>query len=103
MKNKYIKLTKLSDDVFGKLGLPHPNFINVGHVLAGWCVDEPIIGEQLYLYPFNKKEHMPVAWTSVLKNIDLENMVLKTKNSTYRIEIINEDETISALTKRGNG
>ena len=87
MKNKYIILEKLEDLKFSG---NHPNGINKGYKLQGWCVDEPIIGEQLFLYVTNDFRTTPSCWASRLVDIDMDNMVLETANSKYKIEI-NED------------
>src|SRR5690606_166527 len=84
MKGKYIILEKLKDLKFGG---NHPNGVNKGYKLQGWCVDEPIIGEQLFLYVTNDFKVSPSAWTSRLVNIDMNNMILETANSKYKIEI----------------
>jgi hypothetical protein len=98
LKGKYLKLTKQEDLKFGG---NHPNNINKGYVLRGWCVNEPIIGEQLFLYMSNSLAVTPNAWTSRLVNIDMENMILETKNSKYSIEIDEdaEDITLEVLQK----
>lgn len=95
LKNKYIILEKLSDDMFGG---NHPNGVNVGSIaVQGYALYEPTVGEQFCLFSSLEdvkigeaiipKEQLLTSWTSAVKEIDLENMILKTKNSTYKILI----------------
>ena len=84
MKDKYIILEKLEDLKFGG---KHPNGVNKGYKLQGWCIEEPIIGEQLFLYMTNDFRTTPSSWTSRLVDIDMDNMILETANSKYKIEI----------------
>lgn len=81
--NKFVNLTKLSDDVFGG---NHPNGINEGHVLSGIVLKKPMIGEQFYLY--GTKLSGPKAWTSKVVEINEEENLIKTKNSTYRVDVV---------------
>lgn len=90
--NKYLILEKQEDLRFEG---NHPNGINKGYKLKGWCVHKPIIGEQLFLYISKSIKTSPSSWTSRLVNIDMENMMLETKNSKYKISI---DEGIEDLT-----
>jgi hypothetical protein len=90
LKNKYIILEKLD----GKFRQDLP-IGNKG--IQGWCLVEPQIGFQFYLYTSLEdvkigeavipKEDLVCAWTSEVKSIDLENNIIKTKNSTYQFTI----------------
>lgn len=84
LKNKNITLIKLSDDKFNGR---HPNGVFTGSKISGYVKSEPKIGEQLYLYYSLKLTSTYSAWTSAVKSIDYDNMILKTENSTYKIEI----------------
>lgn len=85
MKDKYIKLTKLEDLRFDG---NYPNGINVGNTsIQGICVDEPKIGEQLFM---QAGFGYSTCWTSKVTKFDEENMLLHTKNSIYKIEIHEE-------------
>ena len=85
IKNKYLLLTKVSDDKFKG---NHPNGINVGSTLIqGYAKMGIVKGEQLFLFPFLKINSSPNAWTSIVVSFDKKTMMLKTKNSTYKIEI----------------
>ena len=95
LKNKYVILEKLD-------GKYRPDMLIGNREVQGWCLEEPTVGFSLYLFyaPKNVKigeveipaEDLPCAWTSTLKEIDYENMILTTKNSTYKIEI-RDDKT----------
>ena len=93
--NKHLILTKLEDN---KYGGNHINGVNVGsQEVQGYCLDEITPGQQLYLYSSNEdvhigdfkvpKEELLCAWTSIVESFDEENMLLKTANSLYKIEI----------------
>lgn len=85
MNNKYITLTKLSDDAFNG---SHPNGIYVGNSsIQGYPKNGINVGEQLFLFPSLKNESNPNAWTSQVVSFNKKNMILKTKNSTYKIDI----------------
>lgn len=92
LEGKYLKLHKIEDLKFGG---NHPNNINVGYILRGWCIDEPRVGGALYLYISKSIQMAPNCWTSIVTNIDYENMKLQTKNSVYSIEIDDEAEDIT--------
>lgn len=90
MVGKYVVLTKLD----GK----NNQFLQIGSKeIQGFCLEEPTVGYQFFLYNCIKGvevmgalipcHDLPVAWTSRVESIDLENGVIKTKNSTYEIEI----------------
>lgn len=90
LKNKYLILEKL--DGTYRVDLPIGN-----KEIQGFCLDEPKIGQQLYLYTSNEdvkigeaiipKENLLCAWTSTIREIDFENNLIKTRNSIYRYEI----------------
>jgi hypothetical protein len=87
MKDKYLILTKISDDKFNG---NHPNGINIGSTeVQGFNYDGIRLGEKLYLYQW--REVPPTAWTSTVESFNEENMILKTKNSTYKITIKDEN------------
>ena len=90
MIGKYIILEKL-DGTF-RQDLPLGN-----KKVQGYCLNETKVGEQFMLYnsPTDiviggatiPKEDLLVAYTSVVREIDLENNIIKTANSTYKFEI----------------
>ena len=93
MKGKFIILEKLD----GKFRQDLP----VGNTLIrGYCLEEPKVGYQFFLYSSAEdvkigesvipKEDLLTAWTSVVREIDLENNIIKTANSVYKIEIRDE-------------
>jgi hypothetical protein len=88
---KYIILEKLSGERY------RPDMIVGDKSVQGYCLENPQKGYQFYLYTSPTditigeavipKGELPCAWTSVVQEIDLENGLIKTKNSTYKIEI----------------
>lgn len=84
IKGKFIVLLKTADNKFkGR----HPNGVTVGHVLEGYALEEIKIGEQLYLYPYDKPkmDNYPQAWTS--KILSFKDNIITTENSTYEVVI----------------
>ena len=89
MISKYIILEKLDGSFRQDLPLGNKE-------IQGYCLHEPKIGEKFMLYnsPTDiiieeatiPKEDLLVAYTSVVKEIDLENNIIKTANSTYKFE-----------------
>ena len=90
MKGKFVILEKLD----GKFRQDLP----VGNTLIrGYCLEEPKVGYQFFLYSSAEdvkigesvipKEDLLTAWTSVVREIDLENNIIKTANSVYKFEI----------------
>ena len=90
MIGKYIILEKLDGSFRQDLPLGNKE-------IQGYYLHEPKIGEQFMLYnsPTDiiigeatiPKEDLLVAYTSVVKEIDLESNIIKTANSTYKFEI----------------
>ena len=90
LKNKYLILEKLD----GKF---RQDMVVGDKSVRGWCIEPPTIGQQFYLYNCIKDvevmgavipcNELPVSWTSRVEEIDLENGVIKTANSIYKIEI----------------
>lgn len=90
LKNKYLILEKLD----GKF---RQDMLVGDKSIRGYCLDEPTVGHQFFLYNCIKDvevmgavipcNELPVSWTSRVESIDLENFTIKTKNSTYKIEI----------------
>jgi hypothetical protein len=90
MKGKYVILEKLEGSF--RQDLPNGN-----KEIRGWCLEEPRVGYALYLYSsledvkirdaVIRKEDLPCAWTSQVKEIDLDNQMIRTKNSVYKFEI----------------
>jgi hypothetical protein len=79
---KYLKLQKVSDDRSDKT---HFTQIPIGSIeIQGFWDEEIRIGEQLLLYP-SEKGGSPICWTSRVVKFDLENKIIETKNSTYKI------------------
>jgi hypothetical protein len=91
MKNKYVVLEKLSGERY------RPDMPVGDKSVQGYCLEEPMVGYQFYLYtsPTDvkigeaviSKEQLLCAWTSKVASIDLENGIIKTRNSTYKIAI----------------
>lgn len=89
LKNKYLILEKL--DGTYRVDLPIGN-----KDIQGYCLEEPKVGFAFYLYSSNEdvklgeavipKEDLLCAWTSAVREIDFENNLIKTNNSTYRYE-----------------
>jgi hypothetical protein len=90
--NKTVKVTKLSDDVFNG---NHPNNINEGYTKEGLIIFEPIIGYPLVLSKKVKLKgsffNIPIFYTSNIKNIDYKKLIINTENSTYQIDIIDDE------------
>lgn len=90
LKNKYLILEKLD----GKF---RQDMLVGNKEVRGFCLDEPTVGQQFYLYNCIKDvevmgavipcNDLPVSWTSRVKEIDLENGIIKTANSIYKVEI----------------
>lgn len=90
LKNKYLILEKLD----GKF---RQDMIVGNKEVRGFCLNEPTVGHQFFLYNCIKDvevmgaiipcNELPVAWTSRVEEIDLEANIIRTKNSTYKIEI----------------
>ena len=90
MKGKYLILEKLD----GKF---RQDMLVGDRSIQGYCLEEPKVGYQFFLYNSPEdvkigevvipKEDLPCAWTSTVREIDLENNIIKTNNSTYRYEI----------------
>lgn len=93
MKGKFVILEKLD----GKFRQDIP----IGNTLIrGYCLEPPKVGYQFYLYSSAEdvkigdytvpKEDLPCSWTSVVREIDLENKIITTANSVYKFEIKDE-------------
>lgn len=93
MKGKFVILEKL-DGKF-RQDLPIKNTL-----IRGYCLEEPKVGYQFFLYSSAEdvkigesvipKEDLLTAWTSVVREIDLENNIIKTANSVYKFEVKDE-------------
>ncbi len=91
MKGKYLILEKLSGERFRQ------DMLVGDRSVQGYCLEEPTVGYQLFLYNCIKDidvmgatipcRDLPIAWTSIVQEIDLVNNILKTKNSIYKIEV----------------
>lgn len=89
LKNKYLILEKLE-------GKYRQDMLVGDKSIRGWCIEPPTVGYQFYLYNCVKDvevmgtvipcHDLPVAWTSTIESIDLENGIIKTRNSTYKIK-----------------
>ena len=90
MVGKYIILEKLDGSYRQDLPLGNKE-------IQGYCLHEPKVGEQFMLYnsptdivigdAIIPKEDLLVAYTSIVREIDLDNNIIKTANSTYKFEI----------------
>jgi len=89
MKDKYLILTKISDDRFNG---NHPNGVNVGStIIQGYARMGIVEDEQLFLFPSLKFTSSPNAWTSKVVSFDKKTKILKTVNSTYKIKVKKDD------------
>jgi hypothetical protein len=94
LKGKYIILEKLSGERY------RADMLVGNRDVQGWCIEPPQVGYAFYLYTSPEdvkigdavipKEDLLCAWTSRVDSIDLENNIIKTANSTYKIEIKDE-------------
>ncbi len=87
IKGKYVILQKIADNRFNG---EHPNGVYVGNILEGYALEEIKIGEQLYLYPYDKPkmDNHPCAWTSkVMSYTSMGDHYITTENSTYEVVI----------------
>lgn len=90
MKNKYIVLEKL----YGKF---RQDMLVGDRSVQGYCLELPKIGYPFYLYNSLEdiniggatipKEDLVCDWTSQVREIDLDNQIIKTANSVYKFEI----------------
>ena len=86
-KFKYLILTKLSSDNENSKNNPESR---VGYQdIRGYCTEQPRVGHQLLLYATTSSNDPRMCWTFKIQNIDYENKIIKTLNSTYSYEIIN--------------
>ena len=95
LKGKYIILEKLSGEKY------RPDMLVGDRSIRGYCLEPPKVGYQFFLFYAPKdveigeavipKEDLPCSWTSIVKEIDWENNIIKTANSVYKFEI-KEDE-----------
>ena len=91
MKGKYVILEKLSGERY------RADMLVGDRSVQGYVLEEPKVGYQFYLYNCVKDvevmgaiipcHDLPIAWTSVVREIDLENNIIKTANSIYKMEI----------------
>lgn len=91
MVGKYVVLQKLDGKKY------RPDMLVGDRSVQGYCIEPPTIGHQFFLYNCIKDievmgavipcNELPVSWTSRVESIDLENRIIKTANSTYKIEI----------------
>lgn len=77
-KNKYIILEKLEGTF--RVDLPTGNT-----EIQGYCRHGIEVGKELYLYSHPIKGVRADSWTSVV--VSIENDIIKTKNSIYKIII----------------
>lgn len=94
MIGKYIILEKLSGERY------RPDMFPGNREIQGFCLELPQAGYPFYLYTSPEdvkigetvipKEDLMCAWTSAVREVDLEKGIIKTTNSTYKIEIKNE-------------
>jgi len=85
------RLTKLSDDKFNG---NHPNGIFEGYIKEGNNIypEKPTAGEPFYLDTMHTSR--------VIEEMD-DNGVFKTKNSTYRLEVLQSDNSIDEKLGKG--
>ena len=94
MKGKFVILEKLSGERY------RPDMLIGDRSIRGYCLEPPKVGYQFFLYSSAEdvkigesvipKEDLPCSWTSVVREIDLENNIIKTANSVYKFEIKDE-------------
>lgn len=90
MINKYLILEKLDGSFRQDIPIGSKE-------VQGYALDEPKVGYPFYLYTslddikvgeaIIPKEDLITSWTSVVREIDLENSIIRTVNSTYKFEI----------------
>ena len=99
MKGKFVILEKLSGERY------RPDMLVGDRSIIGYCLEPPQVGYQFFLYSSAEdvkirmnetesytipKEDLLTAWTSVVREVDLENNIIKTANSVYKIEVKDE-------------
>jgi len=88
LKGKKLRLTKITDEVFGG---QHPNGIYVGYEAEGWCSYGIKKGMRCTLFRYNtvaeKLGQSYTLSTSIVDSFDEETMILRTQNSKYTVEI----------------
>lgn len=80
-KGDYIKLQKITDDVFNGR---HPNNINKNHIVYGTMYNDITVGEALFLSAVSGDSHGFFHTSIITEIIDTNNF--RTMNSTYHIE-----------------
>ena len=84
-KGDYIKLQKITDDVFNGR---HPNNINKNHTVYGTMYNNITVGDALLLIAVSGDSHGFFHTSIITEIIDANNF--KTMNSTYHIESAKE-------------
>lgn len=82
-KGDYVKIVKISDDVFNG---NHPNYINTGYEQIGEVQKDITIGERFNV--IGKNDYLS---TSIVTAI-IDDETFKTMNSTYKVFKIYENE-----------
>lgn len=82
-KGDYVKIVKLTDDVFGG---NHPNYINEGYTQIGEVQKDITIGERFNVVGINN-----YLSTSMVTAI-IDDETFKTMNSTYKVFKLDENE-----------
>jgi len=83
---KQVTITKLSDEFFNN---EHPNGINPGYVNSGYVHRLPTVDESFILETGANR----IFRTSSVTSYDSDSGILKTRNSTYQIKIIEKDDS----------
>ena len=83
-KGDRVVLTKISDDKFNG---NHPNGIIEGYTRVGKLINDVVIGDQILVV--NNTRYLR---TSEVTEI-IDDITFKTENSTYKIEVIYENDS----------
>ena len=83
-KGDRVVLTKISDDKFNG---NHPNGIIEGYTRVGKLINDVVIGDQILVV--NNTHYLR---TSEVTEI-IDDITFKTENSTYKIEVIYENDS----------
>ena len=94
MVGKFVILEKLSGERY------RADMLVGDRSIRGYVLEEPQVGYPFFLYSSAEdvkigeavipKEDLLTAWTSVVREVDLENNIIKTANSVYKIEVKDE-------------
>lgn len=94
LQNQRIVLTKLSDDVFeGK----HPNGYYAGFTMLGAVLGPPVVGAQYYIMGRHLGDSFHTSTVTEIISITDDEIIFKTKNSTYKMVKFLDNPNISPV------